>query len=551
MQTDVVQAELVREIAERTRQQAEHEEHKRRVATINEAIQVNLDTGNLEDAELLIAEGLSMDPNDERLAGLQAELERQQEAAEQEKLRGKLAELHEQALRHERNGETRQALELVDHARELAPSDPNIAALKSRLDNTLAQQASEQEEERQRLLQIRRLINAATQARNNGKLADALASIDQALAIDSSHPGLADSRAVLVEAIAKRDRARQEQARQRRELEEAVARIEQYLEAGELEAATSLLDPKLAEYPQDKRLNTLRTGVDNALVEREQERAERARRELETAQLLAAARREQQAGNLTAAIAFIGQGLQIGPNHPELIGLRQEVAELAAQERRRLENTEATARVVEQKLESGDLEGAMALLDQHLAENPQHERLTALRTEVENAFEQRKRSRAEQAKPRTVELEASSTPAVASTTASLEQEKEAKTELNAQSQGEPPAALAEGYMRLGNTMLDRGDVASARLFYQSAVEEGHERAMITVGSTYDPVAIELRGLVVHSDPVEAAKWYQRAASRGDTEADKHLEALRGWFEDHKRTLEAAEAKALEDALTTP
>jgi hypothetical protein len=72
----------------------------------------------------------------------------------------------------------------------------------------------------------------------------------------------------------------------------------------------------------------------------------------------------------------------------------------------------------------------------------------------------------------------------------------------------------------------RGNVASARLFYERAANAGEARAALRVGATFDPAFLgpdALRG--VRSDPAEASYWYRRASDLGEPEAERRLKSL--------------------------
>jgi hypothetical protein len=78
----------------------------------------------------------------------------------------------------------------------------------------------------------------------------------------------------------------------------------------------------------------------------------------------------------------------------------------------------------------------------------------------------------------------------------------------------------------GDTLLSIGDVASARLFYEHAVDAGGGLAAIRLGETFDPPFLDrvrLRG--VRGDPVAALFWYRRARDLGASEAEVLLKAL--------------------------
>jgi len=78
----------------------------------------------------------------------------------------------------------------------------------------------------------------------------------------------------------------------------------------------------------------------------------------------------------------------------------------------------------------------------------------------------------------------------------------------------------------GDTLLSIGDVASARLFYERAVDAGGGLAAIRLGETFDPLFLDrvrLRG--VRGDPTAALFWYRRARDLGASDAEVLVKAL--------------------------
>jgi TPR repeat protein len=78
----------------------------------------------------------------------------------------------------------------------------------------------------------------------------------------------------------------------------------------------------------------------------------------------------------------------------------------------------------------------------------------------------------------------------------------------------------------GDQFLAAGDVASARDFFERAVEGGDAAASCGLAKTYDPLVLQqlaMRG--VAADPTKAAAWYRRAAAAGNAEAATRLAQL--------------------------
>ena len=78
----------------------------------------------------------------------------------------------------------------------------------------------------------------------------------------------------------------------------------------------------------------------------------------------------------------------------------------------------------------------------------------------------------------------------------------------------------------GQTMLENGDIASARLLLQRAAESGDQNAAMAMAATYDPAVMSELGVRgVEADVQKARYWYQKASEYGSKEAPKRLESL--------------------------
>jgi len=90
----------------------------------------------------------------------------------------------------------------------------------------------------------------------------------------------------------------------------------------------------------------------------------------------------------------------------------------------------------------------------------------------------------------------------------------------------PPSAASSEFESRGDERLADGDVASARLFYERAADEGDGRAARRLGNSFDPAFLARWGVRgMRGDPAEAARWYRRAGALGDSEAEQDLAAL--------------------------
>jgi TPR repeat protein len=87
------------------------------------------------------------------------------------------------------------------------------------------------------------------------------------------------------------------------------------------------------------------------------------------------------------------------------------------------------------------------------------------------------------------------------------------------------AAESAALVARGDAFLGVRDIASARLFYERAVEAGDGRAALRMGATFDPAFLDranIRG--VSGNQQEALSWYRRARDLGESGAERLLKA---------------------------
>jgi hypothetical protein len=78
----------------------------------------------------------------------------------------------------------------------------------------------------------------------------------------------------------------------------------------------------------------------------------------------------------------------------------------------------------------------------------------------------------------------------------------------------------------GDDFLKTGDLASARLFYERAVDAGDAAAALRLGATFDLGFLARTGIRGASgDPAKASTWYKRAHDLGDAAAAERLKSL--------------------------
>jgi hypothetical protein len=86
---------------------------------------------------------------------------------------------------------------------------------------------------------------------------------------------------------------------------------------------------------------------------------------------------------------------------------------------------------------------------------------------------------------------------------------------------------ARRLVQRGDSQMEEGKIAGARLFYRSAAETGYAPAALALGATYDARQLARWRVVggVQAEPDEARKWYEKARELGSAEAERRLQDL--------------------------
>jgi general secretion pathway protein A len=93
----------------------------------------------------------------------------------------------------------------------------------------------------------------------------------------------------------------------------------------------------------------------------------------------------------------------------------------------------------------------------------------------------------------------------------------------------------EQLMRRGHALLQEGDVAAARLFFERAAAGGHAPAFTALGQSYDPLELRRLGVIgIKGDAGRALEWYRAANTAGDATAQQRGARLSGWVEGGQR-----------------
>jgi TPR repeat protein len=77
-----------------------------------------------------------------------------------------------------------------------------------------------------------------------------------------------------------------------------------------------------------------------------------------------------------------------------------------------------------------------------------------------------------------------------------------------------------------------GSLADAYLLYFFAARENHLPSMMTMGEMSDPLRFRAEDtLLDQADPIQAWKWYQKAAQLNHAQAAQRLDELASWARD--------------------
>ena len=88
------------------------------------------------------------------------------------------------------------------------------------------------------------------------------------------------------------------------------------------------------------------------------------------------------------------------------------------------------------------------------------------------------------------------------------------------------ATRTEAMIARGHSLLQEGDIASARSLYERAYRLGNERAARPLARTYDPLVLKSLGVKgLKADPEKALAWYAKARTAGEEDVGADIEAL--------------------------
>jgi TPR repeat protein len=91
-----------------------------------------------------------------------------------------------------------------------------------------------------------------------------------------------------------------------------------------------------------------------------------------------------------------------------------------------------------------------------------------------------------------------------------------------------PYPLSQAYDK-AEKYHNEGSLADSHLLYFFAARENHLPAIMMMGEMSDPVLFRAEdSLLDQADPIQALKWYSKAAQLGQPGAGQRLEELRRW-----------------------
>ncbi len=341
--------------------------------------------GDWEESLEAIAAALQLRPDDTRLPELRVAVEKSLARRRQ------LSELLETARRHLRESRFESALELLESALKLEPQNSEALEIRGQVAQALT-----------RLKRVEELLEEARKARLEKDFHVAHKAAAEGLELEPAH---SEFREIQVWAGAAIEKERQ--------LNTLLERARRLLDNGEYDAALPPLSEALklvpgqpeatrlkdaAEEGRKRRLEIDRllpkavafkdaenpegcAGVCNQILELDANHSEalalqkwaRERLELQAklGDLLAEALRLWRAGDVAASLEASERGLQLSPQHPELLETRRQ-AKLAIEKRRQLEEGLEETR---QFLAAGEPRAALAKIESLLALEPTHPEL--------------------------------------------------------------------------------------------------------------------------------------------------------------------------------
>ncbi len=317
-------------------QAREEKERADKADKINQAREA-LKNGDYEKAAALLNEILKDDPNNAEAKNLLAQTKAAQSQAEKDRA-DKLAE----ARRLIENGEYDKAQQILD---ELLKDNPNDADAKKLSSEAKTKKTADEKNRTDKISQVKKDIDS-------GNYDKAIAQLNQILKDD---PNNAEAKKLLEEAQAKKAAA------EKAATDAKISQAKKDIGNGDYEKAIANLNQILKDDPN------------NAEAKKLLEEAKTKKADADRAAKLAQAKKDIDSGNYDKAIAQLNQILKDDPNNAEAKKLLEEAqakkkaAEDAQNKAKERTDSLAKARSL---INSGDYDGAIAILEELLKDNP-------------------------------------------------------------------------------------------------------------------------------------------------------------------------------------
>lgn len=331
--------------------------------------------GDFQGALTQVEQGLSSYPDEPRLVQLSATL--QKVLLE---FRRKRDEFVSHCLSRARDFQAAKdpdnAVSLVRQGLAAYPDEPKLTQALASLERAI------EEAQRQQRESVSLCVSRAAGLRDAGDLVGALAAIERGIASYPQDPRLRDPQAALKQAL---ERSREEFVKA------CVVEARKLENAGDLPGALRRVEQALAAYPAEMELKALATTLQAALQELQR------KVDQSVALHLASAREQQQAGSLQAALAHIEQGLVSHPDDPRLLQFSASLKKAIEDSQNRRDEFAAWCLDEARKLQdAGNLEAALAQVEQGLSSYPQAAGLQEMKAGLREALDVSLRKRAEE-----------------------------------------------------------------------------------------------------------------------------------------------------------
>ena len=359
---DHTEAKELRESVEsRIRKQKELEsrrEHcERALARATEALTL----GDLEQARQEVDKARESYPDSPRIPELMGEIERvaQTERAETER-QAKVASILAEARALHEAGDEDTAFAKLEELFDLDPGNSDARKLRRAIDSRRRARESTEEFYQKALVRF-----------EADDLPASLAYLEEVFSRQPQHPEAKK----LQETVRDRIREQQERRARQRQSEDALARAQDGLRSEDLDRARQEVEKAQAAYPDSPRIAEVRDQIRQA----EQERQERKEREERIAGLREEAQSAYETGDEEEALTKIRALLELSPGDVTGLELRQGIE----QRRQATAQAERLYRRAEQRFQSDDLSGCLALLEEVFSFQPDHAGAKRLREAVQ------------------------------------------------------------------------------------------------------------------------------------------------------------------------